>query len=76
MIYLLDSSITKFGNCRSVTMYISENYGAEKTHVHFIGLKGEFTPIKRQAVLATYELVPAAYKEGTKNEVPGSYPVS
>lgn len=61
-------SVTKFAMCRSVTFFIEENFGHEKTRIHFIGLKGEFTPSKREPVITTYELVPAASKNSNPSE--------
>lgn len=68
--------LTKFGNCRSVTMFISQNYGADRTKIHYIGLKGEFTPMKREPVRATYELVPTASKNANPAEQAGSHTIS
>lgn len=66
----------KFGNCRDVTMYITQNFGADRTKIHFIGLKGEFTPMKRGPVHAQYELVPATSKQSNPAESSASQPLS
>ncbi|ELR13777.1 thioredoxin family Trp26 family protein [Acanthamoeba castellanii str. Neff] len=47
--------ITKFQNVTSLTLYIPENFGAERTIISYIGLKGEFKTLSRKAVNVTYE---------------------
>lgn len=54
-------------------MFISHNYGAEHTKIHYIGLKGEFTPMKRGPVEAMYELVPNASKNQNPLEQAGAH---
>lgn len=68
--------MTKFGNCRDLTLYISANYGAEKTKIHYIGLKGEFSAVKREPVKATYEVLPGVKKTSNELEQSGSHTIS
>jgi len=37
--------VYNFNNVSVLTMYICENYGADKTRIYYIGLKGEFTQV-------------------------------
>jgi hypothetical protein len=46
----------KFNTVSSVTIFISDNYGADTTRINFIGFKGEFGKGKRRAVEAIYEV--------------------
>jgi PITH domain len=48
---------TKFGNVRSLTLFISSNFGAERTVLSYIGLKGEFTVLKQDPVITNYEVI-------------------
>ena len=50
----------KFNTCSSITIFVSENYGADETRINFIGFKGEFGKGKRRAVHAIYEVTPDA----------------
>jgi len=54
--------VYSFSNAYSLTMYFCENWGAESTIIYYIGLKGHFENVKRQAVITNYELKPAAAK--------------
>lgn len=45
----------KFNGVHSLYMYFPESFGGGQTEIHFIGLKGEFTERRRQAVQAVYE---------------------
>jgi len=54
------TKIAKFNNVTDLTIYISDNYGANTTKIYYIGFKGDFTPVKRQAVTAVYESKPQA----------------
>lgn len=38
--------LTKFMNVRNLTLYFPENYGDEITKITYIGLKGEFKPVR------------------------------
>lgn len=57
-------------------MFISQNYGAERTKIHYIGLKGEFTALKREPVRATYEVLPGVKKTSNELEQSGSHAVT
>jgi len=51
--------IVKFSNVYHLTIHIPKNYGAETSKVYYIGLRGEFQPMNRDAILiANYELAP------------------
>jgi hypothetical protein len=52
---------TKFGNVRSLTLFISSNFGAERTVLSYIGLKGEFTILKQDPVITNYEVTCCVY---------------
>ncbi|KAH9406416.1 PREDICTED: PITH domain-containing protein 1-like [Rhagoletis zephyria] len=59
--------IVKFSSVFHLTIHIPKNYGAETSKVYYIGLRGEFTPTNRDAILiANYELAPnpAECKQG------------
>ena len=36
------TKITKFQNVTHLTLFFPDNFGAEETKIHFIGLKGEY----------------------------------
>mmetsp|Transcript_16851 Transcript_16851/g.28920 ORF Transcript_16851/g.28920 Transcript_16851/m.28920 type:complete len:224 (+) Transcript_16851:275-946(+) len=46
---------SKFQNISSLTIYVSENFGADSTKITFLGLKGEGTTARRGVVECTYE---------------------
>ncbi len=50
--------VAKFGGVHSLDMHFPSNFGASTTRIRFIGLKGDFTERKREAVTAVYELRP------------------
>uniref|UniRef100_A0A6B2LJW8 PITH domain-containing protein n=1 Tax=Arcella intermedia TaxID=1963864 RepID=A0A6B2LJW8_9EUKA len=51
--------VFKFGNVHHLTMYFNTNWGAAKTRITYIGLKGIFTVANRdKIVVANYELKP------------------
>ncbi|KAK9845719.1 hypothetical protein WJX81_000448 [Elliptochloris bilobata] len=52
------TQLTKFNGVHSVDLHIPANFGAGHTRIHFIGLKGEFTQGRREAVVAVYETQP------------------
>ncbi|GAX83831.1 hypothetical protein CEUSTIGMA_g11255.t1 [Chlamydomonas eustigma] len=47
--------VSRFNGVHSIDMYFKGNFGADFTEIHFIGLKGDFTERRRQAVEAVYE---------------------
>ncbi|VDD80060.1 unnamed protein product [Mesocestoides corti] len=49
----------KFGSVHHLSLYISKNFGAYHTRIHYIGLRGDFTEVRRQEVVITnYEITP------------------
>ena len=50
-------------------MYFPENFGEDFTRIYYIGLKGEFKNVKREAVDVVYEARPQLkdHKTGTDN---------
>jgi hypothetical protein len=54
----------KFSNVRSLTLFIDSNHGGATTRVNYLALKGIFTPLKSEPIVAMYELRP----------VPGNFP--
>ncbi|GBB84303.1 hypothetical protein RclHR1_10910004 [Rhizophagus clarus] len=50
--------ITKMYNVRNLTLYFPENFGDEITRIYYIGLKGEWTEIKKDHVITLYEATP------------------
>lgn len=70
-VYILTNAnrITKLTNVRSVTLYVSENFGEETSIIHYIGFKGEFTVSKREPVITDYEISPNPSKnKGVSSE--------
>ena len=51
-------SVAKFAGVHSLDLLIPANFGADHTVVAFVGLRGEFTERRRQAVEAVYESKP------------------
>lgn len=51
---------TRFQNVTSLALFIDRNFGADATVVQYVGLKGEFTRYRREAVVTTYEARPLA----------------
>ncbi|KAK9800242.1 hypothetical protein WJX73_004888 [Symbiochloris irregularis] len=49
------TQVSKFNGVHSLDLHFPDNFGADATQVNFIGLKGEFTEAKREAVIAVYE---------------------
>ena len=47
--------VTKFAGVHSLDLHIPRRRGAPESRIHFIGIKGEFTERKREAVIAVYE---------------------
>lgn len=50
--------MSKFNGVHSLDMHFPANFGASITRIRFIGLKGDFTERKREAVTAVYEIRP------------------
>ncbi|BDA48813.1 PITH domain-containing protein 1 [Coccomyxa sp. Obi] len=62
------TQVPKFSGVHSIDFYIPSNFGADSTRIHFIGLKGEFTEGKREAVIAVYEAKPLV----SDHKIPGA----
>jgi hypothetical protein len=60
--------IAKFINVYSLILHIPENFGNDVTTIYYIGLKGDFEVMKREAVVTTYESKPMAKDHKTKSE--------
>ncbi|KAJ1557314.1 hypothetical protein HK405_000281, partial [Cladochytrium tenue] len=50
--------IAKFTNLRNLTLYFPSNAGADNTRVLYIGLKGEWTEVKKDPIITLYEAAP------------------
>eukprot|EP00004_Rigifila_ramosa_P018126 TRINITY_DN4478_c0_g1_i1.p1 TRINITY_DN4478_c0_g1~~TRINITY_DN4478_c0_g1_i1.p1 ORF type:complete len:149 (+),score=38.82 TRINITY_DN4478_c0_g1_i1:270-716(+) len=50
----------KFQSVSTLVLFFPSNFGADTTQIFFIGLKGEHTQLRRDAVVANYELRPQA----------------
>lgn len=48
----------RFGGVHALTLHLVGSFGGDCLEVHFIGLKGEYTERRREAVAATYEARP------------------
>ena len=51
-------SAAKFNGVHSIDLHFPSNFGADHTSISFVGLRGEFTERRRQAVEAVYETKP------------------
>ena len=62
-----DLKRTKFSSLSHLSIYVSQNFGADNTQINYIGLKGQFlTPFRKMnTVSAVYELRPTS----TENEL-------
>ncbi|XP_030074745.1 PITH domain-containing protein 1 [Microcaecilia unicolor] len=53
------TKIARFSNVYHLSIHISKNFGAEKTKIYYIGLRGEWTEAHRHEVtLCNYEIAP------------------
>lgn len=59
----------KFSGVSSLTIHITENYGADQTNLLYLGFKGEFSELKSAPVVAQYEAAanPKDHKVETHN---------
>ncbi|GBN53484.1 PITH domain-containing protein 1 [Araneus ventricosus] len=65
--------VVKFPNVHHLTIYFPKNFGAERTKIYYIGLKGEYTkPPRQEITLMTYEAAPnpCDHKTEAFNPVP------
>lgn len=65
----LPTQVTKFNGVHSLDLHFPGNLGASSTSITFIGLKGDFSERKREAVTAVYEVLPVP---GPNNKIPGT----
>jgi hypothetical protein len=54
----LACQVAKFNGVHCLDLHVPSSFGAEQTKIHFVGIKGEFSERKRQAVQAVYEAKP------------------
>ncbi len=64
--------MAKFSNVRSLTLFIDENHGGDTTRVNYLALKGIFTPLKSEPIVAQYELRPMPGKAPPHQPAPPS----
>lgn len=64
----LPCNVAKFSGVHSLDLHFPSNYGADTSRISFIGIKGEFSERKREAVQAVYEVRPVP---GPSNKVIG-----
>mmetsp|Transcript_15649 Transcript_15649/g.38093 ORF Transcript_15649/g.38093 Transcript_15649/m.38093 type:complete len:221 (+) Transcript_15649:79-741(+) len=50
--------VAKFNRVRSLTLFVETNHGEETTRINYLALKGTFTPMKTEPVVAEYEIKP------------------
>lgn len=49
----------RFTSVNTLSIHIRDNFGADTTRIHYIGLFGDFTPApRREVVIANYEVTP------------------
>jgi hypothetical protein len=53
----LITAVHPFTNVNSLTFYFPSNYGADATSIKYIGMQGEHTHFRREAVHTTYEVL-------------------
>ncbi|XP_073282678.1 uncharacterized protein, partial [Primulina huaijiensis] len=50
---------SRFQGLGNITLHFPDNFGGDTTQIHYIGLKGEATQLKRDVVATiVYELMP------------------
>lgn len=63
---------SKFQSVASITLHFPVNFGGETTQIHYIGLKGEATQLKRDVVATiVYELMPNPSDHKARSESGG-----
>ncbi|OVA08488.1 PITH domain [Macleaya cordata] len=63
---------SRFQSVGSLTLHFPENFDAETTQIHYIGLKGEATQLKRDVVATiVYEVMPNPSDHKTRAESGG-----
>ena len=53
----LITAVHPFTNINTLTLYITENYGHETTALRYVGMQGEHTHFRREAVDTIYEVL-------------------
>ncbi|KAG9154084.1 hypothetical protein Leryth_000580 [Lithospermum erythrorhizon] len=65
---------SKFQSVGSITLHFPDNFGGDTTQIHYIGLKGEATQLKRDVVATiVYELMPNPSDHKTRSEAQGGF---
>ncbi|XP_038884107.1 PITH domain-containing protein 1 isoform X2 [Benincasa hispida] len=60
---------SKFQGVANITLHFPDNYGGDSTQIHYIGLKGEATQLKRDVVATiVYEITPNPSDHKTRAE--------
>ncbi|CAK9312471.1 unnamed protein product [Citrullus colocynthis] len=60
---------SKFQGVANITLHFPDNYGGDTTQIHYIGLKGEATQLKRDVVATiVYEILPNPSDHKTRAE--------
>jgi hypothetical protein len=65
-------SAAKFNGVHSIDLYFPSNFGADHTCITFIGLRGEFSERRRQAVEAVYEARPVPRDHRVPGDMQGA----
>ncbi|KAM3282101.1 PITH domain-containing protein 1 isoform X2 [Capsicum chacoense] len=65
---------TRFQSVGNITLHFPDNFGADTTQIHYIGLKGETTQMKRDVVAnIVYEIMPNPSDHKTQAETGGGF---
>ncbi|CAA0806696.1 Protein of unknown function (DUF1000 [Striga hermonthica] len=63
---------SKFQSVGNITLHFPDNFGGDTTQIHYIGLKGTATELKRDVVATiVYELMPNPSDHKTRSETGG-----
>ncbi|GFP88067.1 pith domain-containing protein 1 [Phtheirospermum japonicum] len=63
---------SKFQSVGNITLHFPDNFGGHTTQIHYIGLKGEATQLKRDVVATiVYEVMPNPSDHKTRSETGG-----
>ncbi|CAN6441514.1 unnamed protein product [Victoria cruziana] len=63
---------SRFQSVGNLTLHFPENFGGDTTQIYYVGLRGEATQLKRDAVAkVVYELMPNPSDHKVKNEAGG-----
>ncbi|XP_059274943.1 uncharacterized protein LOC132635877 [Lycium barbarum] len=65
---------SRFQSVGNITLHFPDNFGADTTQIHYIGLKGEATQLKRDVVAnIVYEIMPNPSDHKTRSETGGGF---